>query len=391
MAFERTKRIISALALTGISSLALAEWQAPRQTPLIQKGASNTIRLQFRGFQPASVEVVIDGVIVASRAVSRGQSELQIGLRSLGLAPGAHEATVRYYDAQGRLIGEMRTPVDIEPDPSAPISIILPRNSATVSGTVPIEVRLNQSGQQYVTFFVNGQVRALRNFPPYLFAWDTTQEPNGVHTLEAQVFNGSQTFRTPQTRVRVNNPGGRTDRQLSEQPESANTVVQPEPSALNEPSLSTAQAPMTLAYGSLRSAPPAESRPVEEARLSLPSGTSTRPIELPAQPSSPEANPPSLRSVEPNPVLSPNRLSSPVEEPHLAPGTAPIATEEGTLRSAEAEPFMRGQKLQIPRIASAPTSTPASKSAPAEKGWLPIELGARLPKGVETFEVALDA
>jgi len=380
---------MSALALTGLSSLALAEWQSPRQVPIVQKGASNTIRLSLRGFQPASVEVLIDGVVVANRSVSRGQSELQISLRSLGLAPGTHEAVVRYYDAQGRVLGEMRTPVDIEPDPSAPVSIILPRNSATVSGTVPIEVRLNQSGQHYVTFYVNGQVRALRNFPPYVFAWDTTQEPNGTHTLEAQVFNGVQTFRTPPTRVRVNNPGGRTERQTSDQLEQP--LQSDQQMGQNEPSLSVAQAPMTLAYGSLRPAPSAEARAVETPRLSAPSGASPRTPEPQAQPNLTIESALSLRVREANPVPAPLRPSVPQEEPHLAATNAPVTPEQGSLRTRDAEPLMRGQKLQIPQVASASTLAPASKSAPAETSWLPLELGTRLPAGVETFDVALDA
>ncbi len=394
MAFERTKWIISALALTSVSSIALAEWQSPRQAPVIQKGASNTLRLQFRGFQPASVEVVIDGVVVASRSVSRGQTELQIGLRALGLAPGAHNAIVRYYDAQGRLLGEMQTAVDIDLDPSAPISIILPRNSATVSGTVPIEVRLNQSGQQYVTFYVNGQVRALRNFPPYVFAWDTTQEPNGIHTLEAQVFDGVRTFRTPLTRVRVNNPGGRTERQTQDETELPTQPMQSDAQVgLNEPLLSMAQSPMMLAYGNLRTSPFSEGRPVDESRLSIPSSRAELSPSASPAPSVPQPASPAPRTSEPSPTLAPNRSIMPevVEEPNVVSSSSPLTVEEASLRASEAEPMMRGQKLQKPQIASAPAPTPTAKSAPTEKSWIPLELGARLPAGVETFEVALDA
>src|SRR5688500_13641292 len=53
----------------------------------------------------------------------------------------------------------------------------------------------------------------MKNFPPFNYMWDTTQETNGWHQLEAWSFDRSQSTRkSVAVRVFVNNPGGRTER-----------------------------------------------------------------------------------------------------------------------------------------------------------------------------------
>ena len=212
MEFSRTKLWVSTLAVASLYGVVGA------QSPLlVRKGADNSVVLQFRGIRPVWIEVLVDGELIATRSVQATAQQVTLQLIGWGLAPGNHEATFKVYDSQGRLIGQTRAPIELQPDPNAPITVVIPRNSSQVSGIVPIEVRLNPDRNQYVTFFVNGQVRALRNYAPYVYHWDTTQEPNGWHKLEAWSFNGTQTFRTPATSVFVNNPGGRTERQLPAQ------------------------------------------------------------------------------------------------------------------------------------------------------------------------------
>jgi hypothetical protein len=52
---------------------------------------------------------------------------------------------------------------------------------------------------------------------------------------------------------------------------------------------------------------------------------------------------------------------------------------------------MRGQKLAAPQIALAPTRSAAAARPAARSAWLPITFGTRLPSGITSFEVLVDA
>jgi hypothetical protein len=209
---DSRKRMLSLLALTGLSSTAIATWQ-PQTAPQVRKGDANRLAIQLGGLKAALVEVEVDGVIIATRHLTGRTDVLTLNLQSAGLAPGIHNAVVKIYDAQGRLISQRTTPIELLPDPNSPLTIIVPRNGTQVAGTVPIEARVNSRNSVYVSFFIDGQIRGLRNYPPYVYNWDTTRESNGWHTIEVWSYDGNQTLRTPPMRVFVNNPGGRTERE----------------------------------------------------------------------------------------------------------------------------------------------------------------------------------
>ncbi|MEI8282628.1 MAG: copper amine oxidase N-terminal domain-containing protein, partial [Armatimonadota bacterium] len=64
---------------------------------------------------------------------------------------------------------------------------------------------------------------------PYAYTWDTQRESNGWHTVEAWAVDGdTNTFKSKQVRVFVNNPGGRTERHSLGTPEEAPKTT-PEP------------------------------------------------------------------------------------------------------------------------------------------------------------------
>jgi hypothetical protein len=401
MGWNQTARFYSALALTGVSSLALMSGQT-QGTAQIVRGTPDTLTLQLKGLTPAAVEVEIGGVVVAHRQLSGRASSLQIPISSAGLPPGIHEATVRLYDSRGRLLTTLRGPIELSPDPNAPITIIVPRHGTSVSGTVPIEVRVSGQERPYVSFFVDGQVRTLRNYPPYVYHWDTTRERNGWHTIEVWSFDGTQTFRSPIMRVLVNNPGGRTERQLPPQSE--------EQVGLNEPALAAAASEDAGNPSALwRASEGASAQWAEANRLSRPALAPTMPEETPSAPPQ-EAH----RAVEPmsaprvayRTAQAPtqpsdaHRLSVPESEatptPTEPPATTLLPTSElpesrHALRGGNASPAMRGQKLTAPQIALAPTrSAPAARPA-ARSAWLPITFGTRLPNGITSFEVLVDA
>lgn len=366
-------RIWSLLALTGLTTTGIAAWQ-PQQSPLqILRKEPNRLTMQFRGLKPATVEVVVDGVVVATRHLSGQNDRLQLNLHSTGLAPGVHEATIKLYDAQGRLIGQTNTRIDLTPDPNSPLTIVIPRHGSTVAGDVPIEARASRQGTLYVSFFVDGQIRGLRNYPPYVYNWDTTREANGWHTIEVWGYDGNQTLKTPPMRVYVNNPGGRTERQEVPEAEPPTAVA-----AVSEP---------PTAEPTLRAAESSETRLSDQTRLSAPETPELEPAQTPELTPAVTVAAPDLALNAPAAArLSEARPVAPPETPDATTIATTPARAPQSVRLAQAEPQMRGQKLRAPQVAFAPSPRRADASA-----WVNIERGARLPAGVAQFEVALDA
>jgi hypothetical protein len=425
------KQVLSLLVLTGLSSTAIATWQ-PRHAPQVRKGEANRLTLQLRGLRAAWVEVEVDGIIVATRHLTGQSDVLTLHLQSAGLAPGRHDAVVKIYDAQGRLISQRTMPIELLPDPNSPLTIVSPRNGAQVAGTVPIEARVNRRDSVYVSFFVDGQIRGLRNYPPYIYNWDTTRESNGWHTIEVWSYDGNQTLRTPPMRVFVNNPGGRTEREpLPEtaEVEPAMQVAASEP-AVADSALRIAAAPEARPSEAVRLRTP-EARPSEATRLRVPEARPSEATQLrvpEARPSeavrlrTPEARlseatrlrapkSPAEIATEPRvapalaePVFtatvngfaaaqpSPNRPVAPQQEPSvLATATTPTQMAR-ELRGVQAEPQMRGQKLRAPQVAHAPTPPATANAAPSTASVLVrLEYGTRLPAGVLQFGVVVDA
>jgi hypothetical protein len=373
------KRVLSLLALTGLSSTAIATWQ-PQVASQVRKGEANRLTLQLRGLRAAWVEVEVDGIIVATRHLTGQSDVLTLHLQSAGLAPGRHNAVVKIYDAQGRLISQRTTPIELLPDLNSPLTIVSPCNGAQVAGTVPIEARVNRRDSVYVSFFVDGQIRGLRNYPPYVYNWDTTRERNGWHTIEVWSYDGNQTLRTPPMRVFVNNPGGRTEREPL--PEAA------EP----EPAVQVAASEPATANNALRAATAPEARPSEAARLRAPES----PAAIPAEPSVAPAlaEPVFTATVNGSAAAqpSPNRPVAPQQEPSvLATATTPTQMAR-ELRGVQAEPQMRGQKLRAPQVAHALTPPATANAALSTASVLVrLEYGVRLPTGVSQFGVVVDA
>ena len=376
---DSRKRMWSILALTGLSSTAIATWQ-PQTAPQVRKGDANRLTIQLGNLKAALVEVEVDGIVIATRHLTGRSDVLTLNLQSAGLAPGMHNAVVKIYDAQGRLISQRTTPIELLPDPNSPLTIVAPRNGAQVAGIAPIEARVNRRDSVYVSFFVDGQIRGLRNYPPYVYNWDTTRERNGWHTIEVWSYDGNQTLRTPPMRVFVNNPGGRTEREPM--PETAEV----------EPAVQVAASEPATADSALRAAAAPEVRPSDAARLRPPES----PAEIPVEPSVAPvlAEPAFTATVNGSAAAqpSPSRPVAPQQEPSvLATATTPTQMAR-ELRGVQAAPQMRGQKLRAPQVAHAPTPPATTNAAPSTASVLVrLEHGMRLPAGVSQFEVVVDA
>ena len=399
---DSRKRVWSILALAGLASTAPAILQ-PQTAPQVRKGDANRLTIQLGSLKAALVEVEVDGVIIATRHLTGRTNVLTLNLQSAGLAPGFHNAVVKIYDAQGRLISQRTMPIEVLPDPNSPLTIIVPRNGTRVAGTVPIEARVNSRNSVYVSFFIDGQIRGLRNYPPYVYNWDTTRESNGWHTIEVWSYDGNQTLRTPPMRVFVNNPGGRTEREPL--PEMAEA----------EPATQVASSEPAVADSALRVAAAPEARPSEATRLSAPTSLAKSPVAPNARPSeatrlsapiSPAASPaePSVAPAIVEPAFtatvngtapaqpSPSRPVAPQQEPSLIATTTTPTQTARELRGVQAEPQMRGQKLRVPQLALAPNAPAPSRTAPRKENTLVrLEYGVRLPAGVSRFDVVVDA
>ncbi|MCL6629145.1 MAG: LysM peptidoglycan-binding domain-containing protein [Armatimonadetes bacterium] len=72
------------------------------------------------------------------------------------------------------------------------VALLNPRNGDTVSGIVPIEVKVSDaSGEAMVSISIDQSPRLLKNQPPYVYKWDTTREANGPHSVEVTVVDSA--------------------------------------------------------------------------------------------------------------------------------------------------------------------------------------------------------
>lgn len=181
-----------------------------------------SLDVSYRGGSVETVELYLDNALVAQRRINAAQTRgiISFSLDTMLLAAGSHEVTVKAYGADGKpsiTTGRIKLPAA---DLSAPVRIAYPANGTQVSGIVPIRVNLDSDLQKlkpYVTFFVDKELKVLRNYPPYEYTWDTTKASNGWHLLEA--WTTTEDSLTPTKarpiNVNVNNGGGETKKQDS--------------------------------------------------------------------------------------------------------------------------------------------------------------------------------
>jgi LysM repeat protein len=168
------------------------------------------------------VEVYLDGAIVAKRQLGAAQTHgvITFALDTMLLTEGNHDLVIKAFGPDGKSVeapARIRIP---GPDLSAPVRIAYPLNGIEVSGTVPIRVKVDadlQREKPYVTFFIDRELKVLRNFPPYEYNWDTTKYVNGWHVVEAwtQSADMASPYKSRPVNVSVNNSGGFTQRQTA--------------------------------------------------------------------------------------------------------------------------------------------------------------------------------
>ncbi|MFC2142552.1 Ig-like domain-containing protein [Acidobacteriota bacterium] len=72
------------------------------------------------------------------------------------------------------------------------VSIVSPRPSSTLLGSVPIEVKASHStGIRYVQFYVDDSFVVTQSTPPFTYVWDTASEEDGLHTIRVRAANNN--------------------------------------------------------------------------------------------------------------------------------------------------------------------------------------------------------
>lgn len=207
--------LLAVAAVAWVCAPARAMGIAPQDIKILKSADEPRVMVQYSGARAARMEIRINGVFAGQRVLdaSRGSGEAAFALDVGLLREGENSIEAILFNAKGEVVGRERLVLQAEKASEA-VYIALPKQNETVRGTVEIRVGFGKQMQDaFVSFFVDGQFRSMKNFPPYSYIWDTRKETNGWHELEAWVYDRSQTtMKSQKTRVFVDNPGGRTER-----------------------------------------------------------------------------------------------------------------------------------------------------------------------------------
>jgi Copper amine oxidase N-terminal domain len=178
---------------------------------------SPTLTVKYDGANAALVELRVNGESFATRQVSNTASkgETTFTLTVTDLKDGENEIEIRLYDKTGKVIESQKQTMLTDQSNRGPVYISGPKQGQTLKGAVEIKLGFGKEMKNvFVSFYVDGDHKQMTNVPPFNYVWDTEKEANGWHTVEAWVVDETtNTYKSKQVRVFVNNPGGRTDRQ----------------------------------------------------------------------------------------------------------------------------------------------------------------------------------
>jgi LysM repeat protein len=176
--------------------------------------------VSFRGSSIEIVELYIDGKLEHKRNlnVAHTRGVISFKLDANQYTAGTHEVVVKAFGPDGKPVSASAKLKIPAADLASPVRVSYPANGVEVNGIVPIRVFLESDLQRlkpYVTIFVNKDFQALKNYPPYEYAWDTTKLPNGWHVVEVwtQAPDAANPVKARPVHVRVNNGGGQTSKQ----------------------------------------------------------------------------------------------------------------------------------------------------------------------------------
>ena len=235
--FKRT------MALAGVAALSAGSFAFMLDTNIVIERALNspTLTVKYDGANASLVELRINGESLATKSVSAtaNKGETTFTLTVSDLKDGDNEVEIRLYDKSGKVIGTQKQKMTADQGAKGPVYISSPKQGAQIQGITEIKLGFGKDLKNvWVSFFVDGDHKDISNTPPYVYTWDTQKESNGWHTVEAWAVDpGSNTYKSKQVRVFVNNPGGRTERHSLGTSEEA-VVTTPNKAELKNPTKS---------------------------------------------------------------------------------------------------------------------------------------------------------
>lgn len=261
--------------IAGLSVMAVvAQASLADATVLVERAANNrTLTVRYSGAAAALAELKINGQSVATRSLNEKvmTGEASFAIETAELADGENTIEIKLYDLDGKVVGTQISKVNIDRRGAGPIFLDKPRSGSTVSGPVEIKLGFRQDMRNvYVSFFINDQLRMLRQVPPFAYLWDTEREKNGWHEVQAWVVDEhNNTFRTEKMRLFINNSSGRTDREGTAGTVSLNSASGAAPSGIRISGSGTGTASGAIGAAAAPTAPtakaPAVKAPVKAA------------------------------------------------------------------------------------------------------------------------------
>lgn len=181
----------------------------------VSEDSSITLNAKFNGGNIRLLELFIDGDRVAKQSLNTKDrfGALHFTLDANMLAVGDHEVVVKAYEADGTT-ATSSTHINVTAsDANALVKFAWPKRNAEVQGVVPIRLKLDDSLlNPYVTYIVDNEFLAFRNFAPYTYNWDSSKVDNGIHTITIEVMDSKtlQPMQKLKMVINVKNQGGFT-------------------------------------------------------------------------------------------------------------------------------------------------------------------------------------
>lgn len=316
---------------TAAVALALAtpSFATMRMNPgIIIERAFNSpiVTLKIEESRARVVELIINGKSYATQTLSGKASlqELQFHVDLSELGEGKNQVEARMYDENGVLIGTEKSVLEVETSVELPVEITDPKQGSTLQGLVEIKIGMKRKfSKPYVSFMIDGEWKAIRNFEPFTYSWDTETVANGWHELQVWVVGDDNlTVRSRKVRVFVNNPGGRTNRVPVATPPAVAPAVVPTGATMSNLVVGTLAKPQGVTVSPTKGNGVATS-----VRMLTPTGKRMAQPKAPAKPTTikPEVRPvvkttlPAVTRTT-KPVVSAS-VSKPTPQPKVAPVT----------------------------------------------------------------------
>jgi len=171
--------------------------------------------VKFRGGNIRVIELFVDGVRLTRHSLTTrdGRGVVHFSLDPSLVSEGSHEILVKAYEADGTCATTTTQIGVASGDVNALARFEWPKRNSEVQGIVPIRVKIDPSViDPYVTYTVDNDFLAFRNYAPYVYNWDSAKAGNGIHTIGIEVMDGRtlQVVQKMTVAVNVKNVGGFT-------------------------------------------------------------------------------------------------------------------------------------------------------------------------------------